>query len=159
MELIFARTQDYTHIRSILTHPRVFNHISDDGSPKIADYQPPQHETISYILAHDSQELLGLFMFHPTISSSCLEVHTCLLPTVGRARAQQVVRELALWIWPRIAQRVILTHVPAYNKPAAALARAAGFKAWGRLPRAFRKFHRDHDLILMGLSRPETVCP
>lgn len=154
--MTFERTQDYSLIRQIVTHPRIYKHIGDDGSPPAESYQPPQHDSFLYLLVYDQSELLGLFMFHP-ITSLCLELHTCLYPSAGFARAKQAGTGAIDWIWQHTGYTRIRTEVPEYNRPAFRLAVQSGFRAFGRDLACFPKHGRPCDLILLGISKP--VCP
>jgi hypothetical protein len=37
----FERSLDYEKIRGVVTHPRLYPHLSDDNSPAAEDYYPP----------------------------------------------------------------------------------------------------------------------
>lgn len=155
--MTFERTQDYDLVKRIVTHPRIYKRIVEDHGPKPEDWQAPQHDAILYMLALDPNlKLLGLFMFHP-ITSVCLEVHTCLYPG-KQATAYQAFREMISWIWENTTYERVIGSVPAYNQPACEMAKQAGFRAHGRNVRAFRKFGKLHDLVLLGVSRPEALC-
>jgi len=132
----FERSTDYALIRSIITTPAVFRHLTDDNSPSAEDYQPIEHEAIWYVIVRDSycgdEELLGLWMFHP-LNSICWEVHTALLPNAwgeyrdrGIAHAEQgntaaAVRDLETYL----AHAEDALDVDAIAERVAALRRAA----------------------------------
>jgi hypothetical protein len=49
-----------------MTQPSIYRHLSDDYSPTAAEYEPIQSDLIWYLMAWDGNELLGLWMLHPT---------------------------------------------------------------------------------------------
>jgi hypothetical protein len=143
-------------VREILTHPKIFPWITDDGSPARSEYQPPDHPAIWYVLVFDGEELLGLWMFVPE-NCATLKVHTCLLPGHGFHRARRAARLMAQWIWDHTTCQRIITDVPRFNRAAAAFARAAGMTEFGTNFRSFLKQGTLHDQILLGMSRPENI--
>lgn len=149
----FERSFDYPLIRAILTVPAIWRHISDDGSPAPADYQPIESELLWYVLVWDEKELLGLWMFHPH-NTVCWEVHTALLPNAWGERARQAARQMTDWIWAHTPCCRIITNVPETERIALKFALAAGMEEYGRNPRSFLKDGRLLDQILLGISKP-----
>jgi RimJ/RimL family protein N-acetyltransferase len=148
----YERTEDLELVRSIMTHPRVYPHITDDGSPAAAEFQPVNHPAIWYVLARDGDELLGLYMFIPQ-GAACWEVHTCLLPASWGARAAAAAAGAAAWLFERTTCRRIVTSVPSYNRLALRYAERAGMQQFGVNPRSFLKDGKLHDQVLLGLSK------
>lgn len=150
--MTFERTKDPELIRSVLTHPKVWPHITDDFSGSPESYEPPMHEAIVYLTVLDGDRLLGLFMFHPH-TRICWEVHTCLLPHCWGVRAAEAAKGAAEWMWANTEAQRIITSVPAYNRLALRFAERAGMKQWGVNGKSFQKGGVLHDQIMLGLSK------
>lgn len=148
----FERTTDYTLVREIMTHPRLYPWLADDLAPAREELQPVQHPAIWYVLVFDGEELLGLWMFSPQ-NSICWDVHTCLLPGHGFRRARQAAREMAEWIWEHTPCRRIVTSVPSDNPAALRFAEAAGMRRYGVNERSWLKGGELLDQVLLGMSK------
>jgi hypothetical protein len=152
--LRFERTSDMVLVREVMTHPRVWPFITDDGCPPVNEFQPVEHPGIWYVLCLDDEELLGLWMFVPA-TSVCFEVHTCLLPGHGYRRSREAAKQAAAWIWANTQCQRIFTNVPMCNVIAMRFAEAAGMVEFGVNARSFLKGGILQDQALLGLSRPK----
>lgn len=153
----FERTADLDLVRSIITHPKIYPHVSDDFSPGPEDYTPVDATGVWYVIARDQGELLGLWMvvWHSQILA---EIHTCLLPCAWGQRAKTAAQEALGWLFASSGVERVITQVPESNKLAHRFARAAGMSAFGLNPKSFRKQGKLIDVILMGRSRGEQIC-
>jgi RimJ/RimL family protein N-acetyltransferase len=155
----FERSFDYELIRRILTHERIWPHISDDGSPPAGEYRPFESELIWYVVVRDiypdagPEEILGLWMFTPH-NAVCWEVHTALLPEAWGGRAHQAAQLMADWIWRNTPCRRIVTNVPENNRLALRFAQAVGMEVYGCNEKSFLKGGKLLDQILLGISKP-----
>ena len=155
----FERTADAVLIREIMTHPKIWPWITDDGSPAAADFEPAIHPSLWYVLAFDGEELMGLWLFAAQ-SSACFEAHTCLLPGQRGERAGEAAKQVIAWIWANTPCRRIFTNVPRFNRAALYFAVRAGLIRFGVNEQSFLKHGKLYDQILLGLSKPEeTPCP
>lgn len=150
---------DMELVREIMTHPKVWPYITDDGSPAAEDFAPTVHHAVIYLTCTDGEDLLGMWMFLKR-NAVTLEVHTCLLPGHGFTRARTAARGAAEWVWancPRIQR--ITTSVPRGNRLALKFALDVGMDRFGTDPNSFLKDGILQDQTLLGLSRPkETQC-
>jgi hypothetical protein len=154
----FEITQDLALVREVMTHPRVWPWITDDGSPAVEDFRPVNGPNVLYLLCLDGEALLGLWMFVERNSVS-LEVHTCLLPGHGFHRARNAARQAAEWIWEHTGCQRIVTHVPVTHRIARRFAEASGMTEFGRDPQSISRSGSLCDQILLGISRPkERTC-
>jgi RimJ/RimL family protein N-acetyltransferase len=149
--MTFERTKDYALVRQIMVHPKIWPHISDDLAPPASEFQPQRTDAIWYVLAVDECKVLGMFAFVPQ-NGVCWDVHTCLLPRAWGGPALDAARAVAPWIWANTDCRRIITTVPAYNRLALRLARAAGMREFGVNHRSYLKYGKLHDQVLLGLS-------
>lgn len=141
-------------MREVMTHPRVWPYITDDGSPSIEEFQPAAGPGVLYLLCLEGEELLGLWMF-VQVNSVSLDVHTCLLPGHGFRRSREAARQAAEWIWANTSCQRIQTSVPERNRIAFKFAEAAGMLEYGRNPQSISQGGRLWDQILLGMSRPK----
>jgi RimJ/RimL family protein N-acetyltransferase len=135
----------------VLIHPQVYPHISDDGSPPAAEFQPLQSEAVWYIVVRDGDEILGLWALHPH-NSICWEIHTCLLPNAWGGRGLKAAHLLPEWIWNHTPCRRLMGNVPSNNRLALRFAREAGMTEFGVNPASFLKNGRIYDQICLGIS-------
>lgn len=152
----FERSRDWPLIKAIVTHPAIYPYVGDDFAPDPDNWEPYQDESIWYVLVKDGEEVLGLWAFIPH-NQICWDVHTCLLPNARGSRARQAAQELAPWFWENTTCERVITEVPEYNRIALMFAKRAGMEVYGTNPKSFKKDGRLHDLILLGMSRPQAT--
>ncbi len=155
--ITFERTRDWDTIKAIVTHPKIYPHISDDGSPASDEWEPIQNESVWYVLVKDDGLVLGLWILIPE-NYVCWKIHTCLLPVAYGEKAKIAVAALAPWVWQNTGCMRVITDVPAYNRVALRFARAAGLEEYGVNPRSYMKNKNLYDQILLGISKPEALC-
>ena len=154
--MTFERSRDWKLIKAVVTHPKVYDHVSDDFSPSQDDWQPIENDAMWYVLSKDGEEVLGLWAFHP-INGICYEVHTCLLPSSWGERAHTAVKELVPWVWENMPCKRVVTQVPKYNRIAFYFAKHAGLQEFGVNAKSFLKRGKLHDVIWLGISKPEAA--
>lgn len=150
------RTFDAEIITRTMRHPKLYEHLSDDGCPPASHFDAPVHDGLIYLAMHEDEEFLGVFLFHPQ-NHVCYEVHTCLLPSAWGKRALLCTAEAAKWIFGNTACTRIVTSVPAYNKLALRLAERSGMVQYGLNPKSFLKNGILHDQALLGMNK-EALC-
>jgi RimJ/RimL family protein N-acetyltransferase len=153
--LSFERTHDMDLVKRIMSHRKVYPHVSDDGCPAREEFVPIAHPAIWYVSVLDDGGVIGLFVFSPQ-NTVCWEVHTCLLPTAWGGRATEAARGVIEWIWANTPCRRIVTTVPANNRLALHLAERAGLEQFGVNAESWLKKGKLHGQILLGISREKT---
>jgi RimJ/RimL family protein N-acetyltransferase len=149
----FKPEPDLELVRRVLTHPRIYRQISDDGSPPPEEFQPSDHPAVTYLMAYQGEELLGLYVLVPH-NSVCWEIHVAMLPTAwGRARA--ATRALFAWLWTHTPCRRLVASIPESNRLALALALDTGMRIFGFNEKSFLRGGRLEGQIMLGLSRPD----
>ena len=164
----FERTKDWYLIRKVITDPKIYPCVSDDGSPAPEAFRPIQNDAIWYVSVWDiagavegcapgAQDisgvmLCGLFMFVPQ-NAATFEIHTCLLPSCWGAKATQIAHDLHEWAWNNMPCHRIVTNVPAYNRLALRFARKAGMREFGVNQKSYLKDGKLYDQIMLGASR------
>lgn len=157
--MTFERSRDFDLIRKIMTHPRVYPHITDDGSPPVEEFHPIESSDLWYVVVRNGDTVLGLWVFVPQ-NGVCWEVHTCLLPVAYGELGQQAAKEMAAWVWKYTPCRRIITNVPEFNRLARRFAVAAGMVEFGRNEKSFLKDGKLYGQIMLGLSKEEVnECP
>ncbi len=151
---IFERTTDLELVRSIITHPKIYDHVSDDGCPPADQFKPLDNPVIWYVLVVECEVLLGMWTFMPQ-NTACWEVHTCLLPVAWGDLGREAAKAMAEWIWKNTPCRRLVTNVPVMNRMALKFAKAAGMEEYGVNPKSYLKRGTLHDQILLGMSKPE----
>lgn len=149
MNLSFERTRDKNLIREIITHPKVWRWLSDDGFPPREFYCPPDNPAVVYLLVNDADtgELFGLYITHP-INSALWEVDHALLPTAYGVPALAIGRAFESWLWGNTSAETILGLTPVDNRLALKYARRLGMTESGRIPRGISRGGEFHDLIV-----------
>ncbi|MDH3981272.1 MAG: GNAT family N-acetyltransferase [Kiritimatiellaceae bacterium] len=149
------RSFDYDLIERIMAHPAIYPDITDDGSPEPEDFNAASGENIYYLIVRrDDNEAVGLFFVHPH-NAILYEIHTCLLPTCRGECADKAAQLVLDWIFEHITCEKLITHVPAFNKPAYSYAKRAGLVKEGVNRSSFLKDGQLYDLLLMGITRGE----
>lgn len=156
MQLTFERTRDFDLVRKIMTHPRVYPHITDDGCPPVEEFHPAEDRGLWYILVRNAGEPVGLWLFVPQ-NAVCWEVHTCLLPVAWGETGKEAAKRMAEWIWQYTTCRRIVTNVPECNRLALRFAKAAGMVEYGRNEKSFLKDGKLWGQIMLGLTK-EAEC-
>lgn len=152
--MTFERTIDYDLIKQIVTHSKIWPHITDDFSGKPEDFNPIQHESAFYLLVKEEREVLGVFALYPK-NRICWEVHTCLLPTAWGKRARHAAKDGMRWIFEHTECLRLITDVPEYNVLALRFAHMAGMTQFGINPKSYMKNGKLHDVTMLGISKTE----
>lgn len=148
------QTSDIQLVRNIITHPRVYPMVSDDGSPAAEDYVVPP---VTYVLVKKNSMVAGCFCLVP-INAATVEIHTCLLPEAYGECASYAARMMSGWIWDNTKFNRIITNVPDYNRLALRFAERSGMERFGINPQSYLKNGRYEDQIMLGMTRPKAQC-
>lgn len=151
--LSIERTHDMAVVRSILSHPRVWQHLHDDG---MQEPSPVDHEGFFWMLVADD-EPAGVFLLHAH-NTICYEVHTALLPRIWGTGANEAYQLCAAWVFEETPCLKVITHVPTYNLRALAFAERCGFCREGLNRASFLKEGKLLDRHLLGLTKEDWQC-
>ncbi len=158
MVFTFHRSTDWPLIRSIMTHPRVWPHISDDCTGPAEQFTLVEHELVAYIVVEEDEKPLGLFLLeqHNGVHA---EVHTCLLPVAWVRDSRAIATQAVAWLWENCPQlERLTTTVPQNNTLALRFAQALGMVEYGVNPSSVKKGGRLVNQVLLGMSRPKESC-
>lgn len=145
------RTWDFHEIKFVVTHPKVYPHVTDDSSPRPEDYSPPDPNFVWYLLVKDDRETLGIFALVPQ-NSVCFEVHTCLLPNAYGQRARLAAVAAIGWMAAHSPCKRVITNVPEDNRIALRFATRVGMKEFGINEKSFLKDGKLLDQHVLGIT-------
>lgn len=148
---MIERTFDADFITHCVTHPEVWDKISDDGAPEKELYFPPMHEGVQWLRAED----YGVFALH-RVNFATHEAHTILLPE-AHGRAVEIGKVALRFAFEHCGAMRIVTNVPDFNSLALRLAHKVGFIEIGINKRSFCKNGILHDQTFLGISK-EDIC-
>ena len=151
--ITIERTTDIEYIKGCVTHPKIWEHSSDDGSGKAEDYCPSIAEGVYWLMPCEDGQRLGVFLLYPH-NFICYEVHTCLIPEAWGRSVECTLTGIA-WMFSNTPCRRIITNVPESNVLALRLAERSGLVKFGVNPASHLKNGALHDQILLGISKGE----
>lgn len=155
--MTFERTYEWELIRQIATHPKIWPGIVDDFSPSPSDWEPEHDDRVWYVLAKsDGGSVLGMFIFYPE-NPVCWRSHICMLPESWGIPARQACREVFQWLWANSSCLRIIGSIPACNSLGLGFAMQCGMERFGVNSKSVQKGGRLFDLIMLGISKPETA--
>lgn len=149
--------EDAALIRRCLTHPKIWPHISDDGSPPAERFEPHIGPPLLYLAAFEGTELGGVWLYHPH-NHVTFEVHTCCLPAWWGPRALTAARLSLRWMIDYTPCRKVITHVPKGNRLAYRFALRVGMTDEGLNRRSFLRHGVLHDQHVLGITEEEIRC-
>lgn len=138
------RSFDYPLIKSIITDRSIYDHISDDGSPSIDEFEPFQGDDFYYLVFEG-----GLFMFHPW-NHVTVEVHVCVLPKY-RGKSHIKAKEAFDWMFENTKYKKIIAQIPEFNTNAFILSKKSGMELEGINRKSFMKNSKLYDQYIMGV--------
>jgi RimJ/RimL family protein N-acetyltransferase len=156
--ITIERTTDYAMIRRIVTHPRIYPWITDDGSPGSDEWEPIRDDRVWYLLVKLEGQPAGVFIFLPQ-NSICYEMHTCLMPLLwGQNHGSVLAGMMAVqWMFENSSAQRIVGNAADYNRLALRYGRKIGLKQFGTNPKSFLHDGTLYDQHLLGVSKEE-VC-
>jgi RimJ/RimL family protein N-acetyltransferase len=153
--MTFEKTINADLIRSIVTHPQIYPHVSQDGAPTAEEWEPTFGCEFYIAVVDDDGGCLGIFILVPT-NSATVAIHTCLLPHAWGEKAHEASLGIQQWVWENTEFVRLITDVPAYNRLALRFAKRAGLVEFGVNPKSCRKHGKLWDQVMLGVSRGET---
>jgi len=144
------QTTDTDFIVKCVTHPLVWDHLTDDASPDVEFYFPPMN--VLWVRVED----YGVFML-TKLNCATHEVHTILLPS-AKGKAVEIGKTALQWAWDNTDAKRIITRVPEFNPLALRLALKVGFVKYGVNTKSFQKRGVLYDVIELGINKGESSC-
>lgn len=147
------RTRDFSAIRALCTHPRIFPSISDDYTKDAKTWKPIESELVIYLLASDEKGPFGFGIFIPQTHVQ-YGAHTAFLPRSYGADARHSFEHMIEWMWTKTTARRIVGEIVRENKLAIRFARRAGFEIYGINERSYLRGGVLRDQVCLGISKP-----
>ncbi|MBL4591200.1 MAG: GNAT family N-acetyltransferase [Phycisphaerales bacterium] len=146
------RTFDMELVREIITHPKIYDHVSDDFSPAPEDFIPIDPDSVYYLTPIHNGTVMGVFFVH-SHNGICYEVHTCILPEYHGALALKAAKDLIKWVFEETPCMKLITNVPSFNPLAYRFALKAGMVKEGVNTKSFQKNGVIYDQTVLGIVK------
>jgi RimJ/RimL family protein N-acetyltransferase len=147
---LISKTENLDLVRSIIIHPKIYPHVSDDGSPSPEDFIAPPN--VTYCLIHEGEDIGGVYIIVP-VNFICCDIHTCILPHWWGEKAKKSILDFVEWIFKETAYEKIISWIPDNNQRALKFALQAGFKVEGLNTKSYKKDGILYDQIMVGLTK------
>ena len=148
--MLVARCYDIDVVRAILTHPAIYECISEDGTPSREDFIPPMIGA-AYVVGIVGAEPIGIVMFHP-INVITWECHVQVLPEYREDHADEFAEKAVGWAWDMGVQKLV-AQIPFLYPNVRDFGLRHGFQVEGINRRSYLKKGQLHDQWYMGLVR------
>ncbi|MFH1739492.1 MAG: GNAT family N-acetyltransferase [bacterium] len=153
MAIKVRRSRDAHTIWRIITHPRLWPHLSDDGSPSPEKYEPPMHESIYHLVAtNGTEKAFGVVSFVP-MNAVTYDAHIAILPAAWGPQSVAAAKAAVRWMFKNTQAKRITASIVVKNKLASRVAKKAGFLPMGINPQSFLKDGELQDQMLYGISK------
>lgn len=153
-----SRTFDADIVNAIITHPKIYKHVTDDGSPAPEDYdvsQLMQVQGVFVLLAEDTAPC-GVVTFVPT---NCISVnaHIAILPEAW-GQSEAICRGAIDWLFSNTATKKIECVFPESNMFVFKLVRKCGFALEGVNRLSFLRNGILLDQYNFGMTQEDWLC-
>jgi RimJ/RimL family protein N-acetyltransferase len=141
LNVALYRTRDMDLVKQLSSHPDIFPHIGDDGSPKNpADKHyinsSNRYYLIPYIFLDDNPPIpMGLIVYYP-INHVLYEGHIFIYPEYQHQMTVDVGHKANKWLFENSPAQKILAFVPTTKTHVLKLVQKAGFKQEGFIPKS-----------------------
>lgn len=150
----FERSTNYELIASILTNSAVYRRMVNDSAPEPEDLFVGPVAGITYVVAHDESGPIALFLLagneHAAGISEC---HFCYIPEAW-GKTKKIADQFLSWVWRETSLYRLIGPIPSYNRLAAKLACAVGFRSFDTKPNAGTRNGVSFDLYYFEINRP-----
>lgn len=137
------KSENYEAISKIFNHPKAFRAMSDDLSPDI--YDPPP----GFYIMNEAET--GVVRVDPVTGTACI-VHIATTPDLW-GKADVFTRAAIHYGFTHTLYTKILALIPVFNRLTISLCLRCGFVEEGRVSEGIRKNWKDHDMVLLGLTK------
>jgi hypothetical protein len=147
----FSRITNFEVVREVLTYPTIYPLIGDDYAPPVEEFQVNEHPEIYYLIVLNADlQKVGMFSLFPA-NRICWDTHVVMLPVAKAGERWAAARQLVPWLRDHTHCMYLTAAVPACHQQAIVYGtHGIGMRYVGRHPKAFMKWGKLHDLILLG---------
>lgn len=149
--MTFEVTHDYALVARMLSDLRCYRRYANDTAPSPDSVEAfVSKSSAGYILASEDGRPCAVFVFR---WEKRPEIHFCFAPEVW-GRTLPIAKGFMAWLWASTKLKRVVGPVPAYNRLALRLAKAAGFQPYGEEKNAGTRNGKLFNLILTEAVRP-----
>lgn len=149
--ITIERTRDMTLVRALMTHPRLYEKMTDDTCPSRKTFKPIDHDHLHYLVPKCDERPMGSLLFNPA-TFYLYQIHIGILPEFWGQGIEKVVA-LALDYMKAHTQCLhVIAMIPDYNRHAHQLAIRCGFTIEGCLKASTRIKNRIFDQTILGIN-------
>lgn len=152
MGISIERTHDKELIRLILTDPRIWDTIAEDGEQ--SGLFEVDLEKNCFLAIKNNDMCIGIYILHP-FNGCTLEIHANLLPIYRKEFATESGEKMLDWFRDEGPEKYekLIAKIPVIYPHVYHFTMNRGFKDEGRLVNAYRKNGELHDIHILGLER------
>lgn len=143
--------------KQVLTKPRLWAAISEDGSVAIEDYSPDLTHIIALALIGEEDKLHGFLIGRP-FTDSVIEVHIAIDPDLWGHKDNVQLGSLGCrWLFEEYPDCIkLVAAIPTTDVQVLRYAQRVGFQREGVNKASFRRNGEVLDQFYVGLKRPAT---
>ena len=151
------RTADAAQIGRIITHPKIYRHMCDDGAPS-ADGFDAAHwisgpANVALLAIGDDGAAMSAFMAS-RVNDVTSEIYICILPEYWDL-SDQIMGLSIEWVFANTETRKLVFNVHEHNMFSFKLARRAGFSLEGVNRKSVMRKGKLVDLLVFGLCESD----
>ena len=148
--MLVERCYDVDVVRAILTHPAIYDRISEDGTLPREDYIPDLIGA-AFVIGIVGADPIGLMIYNP-ISGIVWECHVQVLPEYRKEYASEFFKKALGWAFD-MGCRKIIAQIPFLYPDVKKFALKHGFEVEGVNRKSYLKNNVLHDQWYLGLVR------
>ena len=152
MGICIDRTYDKNLIRAILTDPRIWDSIAEDGQ-EVGMFEVDLNKNMFLAVNHKGA-CIGIYILH-VFNGCTLQIHANLLPEYRKDFATESGQKMLDWFRDKSPEKYekLIAYIPVIYPHVYHFTMNRGFKDEGRLISAHRKNGDLHDIHILGLER------
>lgn len=150
---MIERSKDAARIKTLVGHPSVFPHVTDDFYRDPEKWEPSTSDLVMNLIASDARGDFGFGIFLPR-TWSCYEAHMGFLPRSYGPQAIAAFSEMLDWVWSHSKAVRIVGEICQENRKAIKFAMNAGFQPYGVNQKSRLRGGVYRDQVCLGISRP-----
>jgi RimJ/RimL family protein N-acetyltransferase len=148
--MLVERCYDVDVVRSILTHPAIYDRIAEDGTLPREDYIPDMIGA-AYVVGIVGADPIGVMIYHP-VNGITWECHVQVLPEYRKEHADEFAQKALQWAWDMGVQKIV-AQIPELYPNVRDFGLRHGFAVEGTNRKSYLKNGQIHDQWYLGITR------
>lgn len=148
--MIVTRCYDVDVIRSIMSHPDIYDRIAEDGTPERQDFIPDMI-SFAYLAGVVNAEPIGVFVLHP-VNGVTWECHVQVLPEYRKDYAHEFGEKCVEYCW-ELGVSKLVAQIPFLYPNVKDFALRQGFELEGINRKSYLKNGQLYDQWYLGRVR------